>query len=97
MGPATMAAARQAAATAIGEIVDGVWFAVIAGSDRAMLAYPPVTSGPGMVQATAPEEVTAIVNVGDDVILHGLHVSPDIGVVELLDEAGRPAPPEPIR
>ena len=52
MGPATMAAARQAASTAIGEIVDGVWFAVIAGSDRAMLAYPVVTSGPGMVQAT---------------------------------------------
>lgn len=53
MGPATMAAAKQAAATAIGEIVDGVWFAVVAGSDRAMLAYPQVSSGPGMVQADA--------------------------------------------
>ncbi|WP_148615677.1 vWA domain-containing protein [Nocardioides rubriscoriae] len=51
MGPATMAAARQAAMTAVGEIVDGVWFAVVAGSDRAMLAYPQVSAGPGMVQA----------------------------------------------
>lgn len=51
MGPATMAAARQAAMTAVGEIVDGVWFAVVAGSDRAMLAYPQVAAGPGMVQA----------------------------------------------
>lgn len=50
MGPATMAAARQAAQAALSEIVDGTWFAVIAGSDRAMLAYPAVSSGPGMVQ-----------------------------------------------
>ncbi|WP_340539497.1 vWA domain-containing protein [Nocardioides sp. GXZ039] len=50
MGPSTMAAAKQAASTAVGEILDGVWFAVIAGSDRAMLAYPQVSSGPGMVR-----------------------------------------------
>lgn len=35
----------------------------------------------GMVRATTPEAVTAIVNVGDDVVLHGLHVSPDIDTV----------------
>jgi LPPG:FO 2-phospho-L-lactate transferase len=35
----------------------------------------------GMVQATPPEAITAIVNVGDDVVLHGLHVSPDIDTV----------------
>jgi LPPG:FO 2-phospho-L-lactate transferase len=35
----------------------------------------------GMVRATSPESVTAIVNVGDDVELHGLHISPDIDTV----------------
>src|SRR5688572_10121143 len=35
----------------------------------------------GMVRATTPEAVTAIVNVGDDIELHGLHVSPDIDTV----------------
>ena len=52
MGPQTMAAAKQAAAAALEEIVDGTYFAVIAGSDRAMLAYPRVSSGPGMVEMT---------------------------------------------
>ena len=50
MGPQTMHAAKQAATAALNEIVDGTWFAVIAGSDRAMLAYPAVSSGPGLVQ-----------------------------------------------
>lgn len=50
MGPATMAAAKQAAQSALNEIVDGTWFGVIAGSDRAMLAYPAVSAGPGLVQ-----------------------------------------------
>ncbi|MEO9325014.1 VWA domain-containing protein [Nocardioides sp. C4-1] len=59
MGPQTMAAAKQAAQTAVGEIADGVWFAVIAGSDRAMLAYPQVSSGPGMVQANAQTRAEA--------------------------------------
>ena len=53
MGPETMAAAKQAAQAALAEIVDGTWFAVIAGSDRAMLAFPKVSSGPGMVQMDA--------------------------------------------
>ncbi len=52
MGPQTMAAAKSAAQAAIAEIVDGTWFAVVAGSDRAMLAYPQVSSGPGLVQAS---------------------------------------------
>ena len=34
-----------------------------------------------MVRAVPPSEVTAIVNVGDDVDLHGLHVSPDLDTV----------------
>lgn len=49
MGPATMAAAKDAAIAALEEIVDGTWFAVVAGADRAMLAFPPVSSGPGMI------------------------------------------------
>ena len=35
----------------------------------------------GMVRAVDPSGVTAIVNVGDDIELHGLHVSPDIDTV----------------
>lgn len=53
MGPLTMAAAKEAAQAALAEIVDGTWFAVVAGSDRAMLAYPKVSSGPGMVRMDA--------------------------------------------
>lgn len=32
----------------------------------------------GLVQVVRPSDVTAIVNVGDDLELHGLHVSPDL-------------------
>jgi LPPG:FO 2-phospho-L-lactate transferase len=35
----------------------------------------------GLVQVRAPAEVTAVVNTGDDVVLHGLHVSPDLDTV----------------
>ena len=35
----------------------------------------------GLVRAVPPDEVTAIVNVGDDVELHGLHISPDLDTV----------------
>jgi LPPG:FO 2-phospho-L-lactate transferase len=35
----------------------------------------------GMVKAVPPENVTAIVNVADDLELHGLHISPDIDTV----------------
>jgi hypothetical protein len=63
MGPATMAAAKDAAQAALAEIVDGTWFAVIAGADRAMLAYPQVSSGPGMVKmdARARDEASAAI------------------------------------
>lgn len=53
MGPTTMAATKEAAQAALAEIVDGTWFAVVAGADRAMLAYPLVSSGPGMVKMTS--------------------------------------------
>ena len=35
----------------------------------------------GLVRVVAPEDITAIVNVGDDTVLHGLHISPDLDTV----------------
>jgi LPPG:FO 2-phospho-L-lactate transferase len=35
----------------------------------------------GLVQVVPPDQITAIVNVGDDVTLHGLHISPDLDTV----------------
>ena len=35
----------------------------------------------GMVRVVDPSQVTAVVNTGDDMTLHGLHVSPDIDTV----------------
>lgn len=35
----------------------------------------------GLTQVVGPEDVTVIVNTGDDITLHGLHVSPDIDSV----------------
>ena len=35
----------------------------------------------GLVQVAEPGSITAIVNTGDDVVLHGLHVSPDLDTI----------------
>jgi LPPG:FO 2-phospho-L-lactate transferase len=35
----------------------------------------------GLVRVVAPHDVTAIVNTGDDITMHGLHVSPDLDSV----------------
>ncbi len=35
----------------------------------------------GLVQVVDPQEVTVIVNTGDDVVLHGLYISPDVDTV----------------
>jgi LPPG:FO 2-phospho-L-lactate transferase len=35
----------------------------------------------GLVQVVSPATITAIVNVGDDVEMHGLHISPDLDTV----------------
>ena len=35
----------------------------------------------GLVQVVPPSEVTAVVNTGDDVVMHGLHISPDLDTV----------------
>jgi LPPG:FO 2-phospho-L-lactate transferase len=35
----------------------------------------------GLVQVMPPDDITAIVNVGDDMVLHGLHISPDLDTI----------------
>ena len=35
----------------------------------------------GLVSVVEPERVTAVVNTGDDIVMHGLHVSPDLDTV----------------
>jgi LPPG:FO 2-phospho-L-lactate transferase len=35
----------------------------------------------GLVAVVPPSDVTAVVNTGDDIVLHGLHVSPDLDTV----------------
>lgn len=35
----------------------------------------------GLLEVVDPADVTAIVNVGDDTVLHGLHVSPDLDTI----------------
>jgi LPPG:FO 2-phospho-L-lactate transferase len=35
----------------------------------------------GFVQVVPPSSITAIVNVGDDTVLHGLHISPDLDTI----------------
>ncbi|HEY2215822.1 MAG TPA: 2-phospho-L-lactate transferase [Acidimicrobiales bacterium] len=35
----------------------------------------------GLVQVVPPRDLTAVVNVGDDTVLHGLHISPDLDTI----------------
>jgi LPPG:FO 2-phospho-L-lactate transferase len=35
----------------------------------------------GLVQVVPPQDIVAVVNTGDDVVLHGLHVSPDLDTI----------------
>jgi LPPG:FO 2-phospho-L-lactate transferase len=35
----------------------------------------------GLVRVVPPADITAVVNVGDDMVLHGLHISPDLDTV----------------
>ncbi len=53
MGRTKLEAAKTAASAAIEQILDGTWFAVIAGTHQAYLAYPPVRTGTGMVRMDA--------------------------------------------
>ncbi len=50
MGQTNMNAAKQAAMVALDHILDGTYFAVVAGNHKAYLAYPMVQTGAGMVR-----------------------------------------------
>lgn len=50
MGRTKLEAAKIAAAAAVDQVLDGTWFAVVAGSHQAYLAFPPVRTGAGMVR-----------------------------------------------
>jgi len=50
MGQVNMSAAKQAAMTAVDTIADGTYFAIVAGTHEAYLAYPMVRTGQGMVE-----------------------------------------------
>jgi hypothetical protein len=64
MPAAKMIAARQAAAAAITELPDGMWFGVVAGNGAPVIAYPPRGIGiAGMVQADTRTRAEASVAV----------------------------------
>ena len=48
MGRTRLEAAKVAASAAVDQIADGTWFAVVAGTHQAYLAFPTVRSGPGL-------------------------------------------------
>lgn len=50
-------AARRAASVAVGEIIDGTWFAVLSGHSIAQMVYPP---NPGMVRMSAATRTDAL-------------------------------------
>ena len=59
MGRTKIEAAKVAAAAALDQILDGTWFAVVAGTHNAYLAYPSARSGAGMVQMNAQSRYEA--------------------------------------
>jgi hypothetical protein len=50
MGRAKLEAAKQAAGAAVDQILDGTYFAVVAGTHQAYLAFPTVRTGAGLVR-----------------------------------------------
>ncbi|GAB3703758.1 vWA domain-containing protein [Mariniluteicoccus flavus] len=64
MGDTNMEAAKQAAVTALDHIVDGTWFAVVAGNHQAYLAYPLTQSSQGMVRMDATTRFQAAQAIG---------------------------------
>jgi von Willebrand factor type A C-terminal domain/von Willebrand factor type A domain len=62
MGADKIAAAQQAAAAALDQVHDGVWFAVVTGNHEARLLYP--TSGTGMVRLDARTRADAKAAIG---------------------------------
>ena len=64
MGADKILAAQRAAAAALDQILDGVWFAVITGNHEARLAYP-VAAGLGMVRMDDQTRAAAKYAIGD--------------------------------
>ena len=60
MPPTKIAAARRAARVAVGEIVDGTWFAVVSGHSIAQMVYPPHAGMAKMTTVTRGEALTAV-------------------------------------
>lgn len=60
MPPTKIAAARRAARVAVGEIIDGAWFAVVSGHSMAQMVYPPHPGMAKMTSVTRAEALTAI-------------------------------------
>ena len=50
-------------------------------SSPSAAALEPPACSPGLVRVVPPLSITAIVNVGDDTVLHGLHISPDLDTI----------------
>lgn len=59
MGEVNIRAAQQAAAAAIDQIIDGTWFAVIAGNHEARMAFPAAVSELSMVQMDSASRAAA--------------------------------------
>ena len=60
MGQFNIRAAQQAAAAAIDQIIDGTWFAVIAGTHEARMAFPAGGAELGMVQMDGTSRASAM-------------------------------------
>nr|WP_218843948.1 VWA domain-containing protein [Naumannella cuiyingiana] len=60
MGIQNMELAKQAAVAAVEQIIDGTWFAVVAGNHRAYLAYPRNPGPVGMVQMNPQTRFEAV-------------------------------------
>ena len=60
MGRTKLEAAKQAAAAAVDQIIDGTYFAVVAGTHQAYVAFPPVRQGAGMVRMDPSSRFAAL-------------------------------------
>lgn len=60
MPPAKIAAARRAAKVAVDEIVDGTWFAVVAGHTHAQMVFPPHPGLAKMTDVTRRDAIDAV-------------------------------------
>ena len=64
MGPEGIAAAQSAAAAALDQVIDGTWFAIIAGNHEARLAFPTDARELGMVRMSPAARAAARAAIG---------------------------------